>query len=262
MTMTFDEIIVLVPCHSLEDFPTELSEAPAESLLNAFAIAWHPVLLFHAGGLPGWRRADDYYDAPVPPVSRLVLVPKPSEDWLGHDTLEQLEQSGARVVKGLVKRDDYLAAALAGVEPIPAALAGDPELIADFMALGLSWLMTELLTRQMRNIADVDRTRLETETIHAAKAAMAGDRPAAQRHLSRAFETLQECRERFYPVDCWLIDLCLTSSTQANAAFERLCASPTPFNLIAAAEDLATIHVEHPAVIEQLREGLKAGRAG
>ncbi|HVJ67052.1 MAG TPA: hypothetical protein VM510_03650 [Caulifigura sp.] len=247
--MTYDELIVLVPCHSLEDFPTELGESPAESLLNAFASAWHPALLFHAGGLPQWRRADDFYDAPQPSVKRLIFVPQPSEDWLGHDTLEQLKDSGATILKGLVKRSDYVD-------------AGDPELIADFHALGLTWLMTELLTRHMRNIADVDRTRLEIETVAAAKAAMAGDRAAAERHLQRAFETLLECRERFYPVDCWLIDLCLISPTQANTHFERLCVDPTPVSLVAAAEDIASIADANPALVEQIREGLTAGRLG
>ncbi len=260
--MTYDELIVLVPCHSLEDFPTELGEAPAESLLNAFAAAWHPALLFHAGRLPQWRRADDCYDAPLPAVRRLVLVPQSSEDWLGHDTLRQLEDSGATIIKGLVKRADYVAAALAGVDALPASLTGDPELAADFHALGITWLMTELLTRHMRNIADVDRTRLETETIAAAKASMAGDRPAAERHLNRAFETLLECRERFYPVDCWLIDLCLVNPAQANAHLERLCTELTPVSLVAAAEDLVAIEGANPSLIECVREGLAAGRIG
>jgi alpha-mannosidase len=219
-------------------------------------------LLFHAGALPQWRRADDYYDTPLPSVKRLVLVPQPSEDWLGHDTIGQLTDSGATVLKGLHKRSEYVEAALAGVDPVPAALAADPELIADFHALGFTWLMTELLTRHMRNIADVDRTRLESETISAAKGAMAGDRPAAERHLQRAFETLLECRERFYPVDCWLIDLCLVSPTQANAHFERLCAQPTPVSLVAAAEDIAEIDKASPALIQQIREGMTAGRVG
>jgi len=260
--MTYDELIVLVPCHSLEDFPTELGEAPAESLLNAFAAAWHPALIFHAGALPQWKRADDYYDAPLPSVKRLAFVPQPSEDWLGHDALDQLREGGSTVIKGLQKRSDYVDAALAGVDPVPGVLASDPELIADFHALGITWLMTELLTRHMRNIADVDRTRLEAETIAAAKGAMAGDRPAAERHLQRAFETLLECRERFYPVDCWLIDLCLVSATQANSHFERLCAHPTPFSLAAAAEDIALIQKENPALVQQIREGLAAERIG
>ena len=260
--MTYDELIVLVPCHSLEDFPTELGDAPAESLLNAFAAAWHPALLFHAGGLPQWRRADDFYDGPLPSVKQLVFIPQPSEDWLGHDTIDKLKESGAAVLKGLTKRADYVAAALNGVAPLPESLTSDPELIADFHALGLTWLMTELLTRHMRNIADVDRTRLEIETIAAAKAAMAGDRAAAERHLQRAFETLLECRERFYPVDCWLIDLCLVSPAQANTHFERLCDDPTPVSLVASAEDLAAIEATSPALIEEIREGIKSSRIG
>ncbi len=43
--MNFTEVVILIPSHSLEDFPSELSEKPASSLLNVFAVAWHPALL-------------------------------------------------------------------------------------------------------------------------------------------------------------------------------------------------------------------------
>ncbi len=57
--MSYDEVLVLIPSHSLEDFPSELSESDAESILNAFSIAWDPRLLLAAGSLPKWHRADD-----------------------------------------------------------------------------------------------------------------------------------------------------------------------------------------------------------
>ncbi len=57
--MSYDEVLVLIPSHSLEDFPSELSESDAESILNAFSIAWDPRLLLAARSLPKWHRADD-----------------------------------------------------------------------------------------------------------------------------------------------------------------------------------------------------------
>ena len=56
--MTYNDLIVLVPSHSLEDFPTELAEEKAEGLLNAFAVLWHPRPLAAARVLPSWHRAD------------------------------------------------------------------------------------------------------------------------------------------------------------------------------------------------------------
>src|SRR5437016_1595527 len=57
--MFYEDLIVLIPSHSLEDFPAEIGEDDAASLLNSFAVAWHPVLLAGAKVLPRWHRADD-----------------------------------------------------------------------------------------------------------------------------------------------------------------------------------------------------------
>ncbi len=51
-TMNFSEVVILIPSHSLEGLPSELGEKPAASLLNVFAVAWHPVLLLETQCLP------------------------------------------------------------------------------------------------------------------------------------------------------------------------------------------------------------------
>ena len=58
--MNFSEVVILIPSHSLEDFPSELGEKPAASLLNVFAVAWHPALLLETQCLPKWLRADTF----------------------------------------------------------------------------------------------------------------------------------------------------------------------------------------------------------
>ena len=63
--MHLTDVVILIPSHSLEDFPTELGEDEAASLLNAFAVAWHPRLLATTGVIPNWQRADEPTD-PTP----------------------------------------------------------------------------------------------------------------------------------------------------------------------------------------------------
>ena len=46
--MTYADLVTLVPSHSLEDFPTELPEKEAASLLNSWVVPWHPRLLASA----------------------------------------------------------------------------------------------------------------------------------------------------------------------------------------------------------------------
>ena len=57
--MVYRDLVVLIPSHGLEDFPTELTEQQAAGLLNAFSVIWHPALLNRCDSLPSWHRADD-----------------------------------------------------------------------------------------------------------------------------------------------------------------------------------------------------------
>jgi alpha-mannosidase len=201
--MTFDDLLILIPSHSLEDFPAEQGESEAASLLNSFAVPWHPALLAAAKVLPRWHRADD------PPDStqrRLILVPSCAESWLPAGWAERLETEGCTVIRNLSDRTEMLQAALAPLDP---GSAVDPELAADFLALGTCHLLLELLTRKMRHFSNLDEVHLQREVVGAAEAAVAGDAETARTRLQSCFDLLAESRERFYPVDCFLIDLCL-----------------------------------------------------
>ena len=46
--MTYEDLVILIPSHSLEDFPTDVGEDDAAGLLNAFAVVWHPIFLAEA----------------------------------------------------------------------------------------------------------------------------------------------------------------------------------------------------------------------
>lgn len=253
--MTYDDLTVLIPSHSLEDFPTDLAEKPAEGLLNAFAILWHPALLAAAGAIPRWQRADEMHD--VRP-HRLVVVPTTCADMVPHGWVERARREGTTVVSGSTDRAEMLAAALAPLQDPPAV---DDDLVADFLAFGCCWLQSELLTRHMRNFSRLDEVHLHRESLAAAKSALQGDRVAAETHLRYCFEMLQEARERFYPVTCYLLDLCLVIPRLAGERLAQLLAQPTPVNLLASAEDWQTIAREHPELIPLVREACDAGRA-
>lgn len=245
--MTYEELTVLVPCHSLEDFPTELAEQPAEGLLNAFAVLWHPVLLATAGVMPRWKRADEVHD---PKPNRLVIVPTASNDWVPHGWADRARREGMAVVSGVTERQAMLQASLAPLEHPPVV---DADLAADFIAFGACYLQCELLTRHMRNFSHVDEVHLQREAVAAAKAAVQGDRVAAETHLRYCFEMLLECRERFYPVDCYLIDLCLVIPRLADDHLRRLLGERVPSNLMGTAEDWTEIAGAQPDIIEAMR---------
>ncbi|MFK7779117.1 MAG: hypothetical protein QM501_13510 [Gimesia sp.] len=256
-TMTYNDIVILIPCHSLEDFPTELEEKDAESLLNAFAVAWHPELLASSRVIPSWHRSDE------PPqflADRLLLIPKTSEDWLPYGWIEEAESNGATVVSGKIQREEMAEAAL---KPLLAArekadeIELSDDIVADFYALGQCYIQLELLTRCMHHFSSLDEATIQREAIAAADAALANDIEAARAHLKGCFEVLLENRERFYPIDCYLIDLCLLTPEWANESLKQAIADERPFNLLVTSDDLEAIATKNPDLVKLLERSCR-----
>ena len=253
--MKFSELIILLPCHSLEDFPTYQEGEQAEGLLAAWSALWHPALLVSAEKLPTWFRADT---PPEELAGRLVIVPQASEAMLSAGWASGAAEAGAHVVRKLHRRDEIVAAALAGLDDGPGAV--DAELAADFLALGLCFLLVELLTRQMRYMSNVDEVHLKTQALAAARAAMSGETDAARDRLRSCFDVLTEARERFYPVESYLVDLVLTAPTTLGAGLRRELDDAVPKNLLISGELIERIAETHPETLVSLELALNHGR--
>jgi len=248
--MKFDEVSLLLPCHSLEDFPTHAEGEQAEGLLAAWSALWHPALLAHTGKMPTWHRADSPPDSLA---GRIIVIPPNCEPLLLAGWVSRAISEGAHVVRKLHRRQEIVAAALAGLDEQPAV---DPELVADFLALGFGYLSVELLTRQMRYMSNIDEVHMQNETLAAARACVAGDDEGTRRHLKNAFEVLVEARERFYPVDAYLIDLTLVAPTTVGEALERQLQQDAPQNVLLSGETLERMASAAPGTLTALRMAL------
>ncbi len=62
--MKYRESIILLPCHSLEDFPTHHEGDDAQGLLANWSALWHPALIASSESVPAWHRVDDPLDRP------------------------------------------------------------------------------------------------------------------------------------------------------------------------------------------------------
>ena len=83
--MKFTELTVLLPCHSLEDFPTYYEGSQADELLAAWCAPWHPALLA-GGAMPNWQRVN------MPPealADRLIVLPAFCRDRVPADFLNE-----------------------------------------------------------------------------------------------------------------------------------------------------------------------------
>jgi len=277
--MKFNKCSILIPCHSLEDFPIDLGADDAASVLNAWSVLWHPALIANTEKLPEWYSADH---PPELPGGNLIVIPKPSEDWLPHDWIEQAETYGATIIRGISERSEYIAAVekairhraeteQAETEQAQSATADacpviDPELLADFLAFGHCRLQIDLLARYMHYFDEVDDIRLLGDVFLAAKDATAGHVNNAQRHLKASYEILLEARERFYPVECYLIDLCLLNPDEKNLKGLQNSLSDlrsgkfeAPLNIMLTAADAKTISISNSERIAELKSAIAAG---
>jgi len=245
--MNYQQLIVLIPSHGLEDLSVELAEKPAASLLNCFACLWHPRFIAATEVLPRWHRADapEFHTGP-----NLILVPLPSMELLPAGWLNEARQAGNVIVSGEHEREKILTQALA---PEPDHPPLDADLVADFLAFGTTWLFVELLTRRMRSYSNLDEIALLREMQAAARAACDGESERARKHLTVCYEKLLEQRERFYPVECFLLDLCLVTPETAGEQLQQLLLSSVPLNLMAPGKTWRTIVERDPAWTERIR---------
>src|SRR5262245_12049955 len=164
--MKYQELIILLPCHSLEDFPTYHEGDDAHSLLASWSALWHPALLAAAGQAPSWRRVDD---PPTDVKGCLIVVPSVCVQRLPSGFAQRVKDEGGVLIRKTDSRDEIVRSALSALdierrnatEGVPYS-AVSPELAADFLALGYCYLQIELLTRQMRYASNLDETYFKT----------------------------------------------------------------------------------------------------
>ncbi len=251
--MKYDDLTVLIPSHSLEDFPQDLTEPQAASLMNGFAVRWHPVLL--AGDVfPRWERSDAGSEVRQ---GRLVIVPTCC-NHIPSGWLERSRREGMTVITDITDRQEMLAAVLKPLGDLPEV---DPDLVADFLALGTCHLLTELLSRQMRHFSHLDEPHLRRESIAAAQAAVAQDVDTARQRLKHCFDMIQEARERVYGVDCYLLDLCLIAPQMAGAPLLDRVRHPAHFNLLATSKDLQEITTSDVSFRDAMQTAFEEDRA-
>src|SRR5206468_6935365 len=80
---------------------------------------------------------------------------------------------------------------------------------ADYLALGAGQWWLRDLTIAMGHVDTLSRTSLAREVLAGARAWQSGDPSAATHRLRAGFELITEARERFYPMDGYVLDLCL-----------------------------------------------------
>jgi alpha-mannosidase len=255
--MDLCELVILLPCHSLEDFPQHQRGDEAAELLAGWTALWHPALLAAANRAPILLRADS---PPVQLEGRLVVVPSVSESLLPGGFAERIAGEGGLLIPSHKDRRVILDQALAALPDEKRAV--DSELAQDFLALAYCYLQVQVLTRQMRYSSSLDEVSFNTRLLAGAQAAMIGNEEEARSKLSACFSLLAEERDHFYAVDAFLLDLTLVAPSTLGAALCLELSLPNAVNLLLTGQLLATIASAHPETLEALRAGVVSGRVG
>ena len=237
--MIYKELAILLPCHSLEDFPTHHTGDDAASLLASWTGLWHPLLIANSGSIIKWHRADD---PPETLLDVLLIVPTVAADNLATGYLQRARDAGATVIESQTCREEVISTALADGE-FPEI---NSDIIADFLALGYYYLQIELLTRQMRYASNLDEIHFENLCCEAARFAVEQDDVAAVEKLQAAFDLLSSERDHYYSVDAYLIDITMITSTTMGDMLNTDIASQVPSNLLLAPELLEQLFTENP----------------
>jgi alpha-mannosidase len=254
--MTFHELIVLLPCQSLETLSLDRDAAEAEEILSAWSALYHPLLIADSQTIPRWVPAEG---PPEEIQDRLIVLPHCCEPLLPAEWLDRARAGGATILQGIRERRELVAAMLAHLPAESPSLTA--ELVADFLALGYCHLEIELLTRQLRYMSNLDETRLRESLLASANAAVQGEEPVAREHLRSAFDRLTEAREYFYPAETYLLDLTLVAPTTVGPALRAELSSGRPAGLLVSGQTLEHMASREPDSLAILKRALEEGTA-
>lgn len=248
-------VLVFLPCHTLDDFPTWLDEADADALLAAWTAAWHPAVIAAAGGRPDHASVD----LPPPSDARVGIVPPFCDDRFVAQASPDDMARWVRGVAGVEASVEAVTAVLGLRADSQEQLPGEPG-AEIFYALGLATLLAELLACRMRTSADLESTGFDSAVVAAAEAAVRGDDDAMRPRLEEAFACLEASRARFYPVDSWAIDLVLAAPGIPGSMVVDAIASPVPAALVATGATIRHLAERSPDSLGALRDVIASGR--
>lgn len=251
----FQDIRILIPGYSIEDLPTDLDEDDAASLLNAFAVAWHPWVLKRSAALPDVYQAEA---TELPTGQHLLFIPTCSESWLGPDWKLELEETESAFFHDCIDRTQWVERVEERFRDSVPEL--DEQLRADFLAFGNAWLQVRVMSRRMHFFVDPEQSKLEASIFDAAEAAVAGQTEEARKHLQLAFECLLDCREQFYPVECFLVDLCLPSEQSTTEELIETLQTESKLTLLTSAGHLKELTSSSSELTTSLREAIDSKR--
>lgn len=251
------KVVVLIPNDGREPAETQ-SACEAESLWAAVTAPWHPAILTRCADLPRIESVE-YPDHPYALEVRLIAAG--SAGRLPPDFRVMAADVGAMVIEGENDRPAMVRQILGCIPEDGEAVPDEDRVVEDFLALGAAWWWLRDLTTAMGHADSLDHESLRREVLHGARSWRSGDTATATNRLRAAFEMLTQARERFYPVDAYILDLCLLDPTTDPATLTDALEARAPVTLLATARAVEALSQRAPERLQALREAISEGWA-
>ena len=206
--MTLRPATIVLPCHSLEDFPTFHKGRQADSLLANWTALWHPMLIQASQQTPHWCRPDQVGE--MEPAA-IFLVPNVVESELPFGFQRKVESAGGQVLSGYTDRHSLLKKLNDFASDTPHPWLPENSRDKPFFALGYSYLQIQLMTRQLRGSSNLDEEAFQTALLDAVKFSLAENPDTPNPNLQRCFDLLIEEKNCYYPVQSSFVELVLTT---------------------------------------------------
>ncbi len=254
-------LIALVPFEGREP-PHQASDELAQAVWCAVSSLWHPALLSSARELP----RIESIESPSPPAAREIrVVAGGLWDQLPSGYRTQAEDSRSLLLESGTDRDRLVADIRTRLLTSDAADLVDSEEMAtvahDFLAFGtMRWMLRDL-TIAMGHSDSINYESLTRDLLAGAHAWRVGDWSGAVNRLRSAFENLTQARERYYPVDAYLIDLCLIDSTMKGGVLAGPLDRPVAVSFLMSAQAIENQALHDPQRIAALRQAINDGWA-
>ncbi|MDO5565108.1 MAG: hypothetical protein Q4G59_00530 [Planctomycetia bacterium] len=254
-------MLVLLPCYSLEDFSLNRPSDEADEIFAAWTSLFHPLLLEHEGVLPEWEPAGS------PNTSRtysLVVIPPTCESLVPQDAIAKLEESEAILIRGCSTRQAIVKEILHRIGKEDATF--DADLVDSFYSLGLAYFISDLLTRKLRYMSDIDATELERVFLAAVKAYREndGDIQATNDELQKGFDQVCQATEYYFPSPARFVDLTRLSPDDEPGSLLRMLKRRAErgekTNLLPDIDFIRQAGTRYPKTLDFLRKEIAEGR--
>lgn len=256
---SFTNLVIALPCDSLEDFHPDYRGASAENLLECWTGLWHPALIKQTNSsleiqstaetTGYWQNAD--VQAP------LIVVPNISAAGLDSATMMGWTANcDALVIEDLTDRRQIVEQAATTSQELLDWKSSVPDEIAeDFYALGYAYLQTMLMSLQLRYSTNLDQVDFDQKVVEAAEAAVAGNKKETSDKLFACFDVLLEEKNCYYPVEPQLCELVLTHpNTLGQSLTKQLETSDTPISVLISGQDARTLAEKNTPALETIKQ--------